>query len=540
MSSVLESPRDNAVTLIDALLAEQRSLTAVARFARKHEEHALPAQARFYRDLIPLTKPAPGEQYAFEVDLDQCTGCKGCVTACHSLNGLDDEESWRSVGLLLGGINGEALQQTVTTACHHCVDPGCLNGCPVLAYEKDPLTGIVRHLDDQCIGCQYCVMKCPYDVPKYSERLGIVRKCDLCHQRLAVGEAPACVQACPNEAIKVTLANPSSVTAAYRGAGARENPFLAASPAPDYTLPTTIYKTQRPQVATLRAADETALKPQPAHWPLVFLLVLSQASVGGATGAWLAAAAGQSLAATRLVMLSVVLMAVALGIGTLHLGRPAKAWRVFLGWRRSWFSREAIAFGGYFGAASLAATMIGSGRGTGAELKVIMAAAALLGFVSVFCSLMLYVDTRREFWSLFHTGTRFVGSTALLGLAAWLVTVSGEPTIPNAALFALIAVALVKLACESTVLRHRRASHWTPLKRTARLMLGRLRIALGLRIALALLGGVVLPGAAILGLLPSSLVTTASLVLLLAGELAERYLFFTAVSPTQMPGGLAA
>ena len=43
---------------------------------------------------------------------------------------------------------------------------GCLNGCPVLAYEKDPVTGIVRHLDDQCIGCQYCMLKCPYDVPQ--------------------------------------------------------------------------------------------------------------------------------------------------------------------------------------------------------------------------------------------------------------------------------------------------------------------------------------------------------------------------------------
>ncbi len=540
MPPVQELPSEPTTTLIDALLAEQRSLTAVARFARKHEEHALPAQARFYRDLIPLTKPAPGEQYAFEVDLDQCTGCKGCVTACHSLNGLDDEESWRSVGLLLGGINGEALQQTVTTACHHCADPGCLNGCPVLAYEKDPVTGIVRHLDDQCIGCQYCVMKCPYDVPKYSARLGIVRKCDLCHQRLAVGEAPACVQACPNEAIKVTLTNPSSLMAAYRGAATQENPFLAASPAPDYTLPTTIYKTQRPQVATLRAADETALKPQPAHWPLVFLLVLSQASVGGASGAWLAAAAGQSLAATRLVILSVVLMAVDLGIGALHLGRPAKAWRVFLGWRKSWFSREAIAFGGYFGTACLAATMLVSGRGTGAELNVAMAAVALLGFAAVFCSLMLYVDTRREFWSGFHTGTRFVGSTALLGLAVWLVTISGEPTIPNAALLALIAVALVKLACESTVLRHRHETRWTPLKRTARLMLGQLRIALGLRIALALLGGVVLPGAVITGTLSFSIATAAALlVLLLTGELAERYLFFTAVSPTQMPGGLA-
>ena len=48
---------------------------------------------------------------------------------------------------------------------------------------------VVRHLDDQGIGCSYCIMKCPYDVPKFSERLGIVRKCDMCANRLAAGEA---------------------------------------------------------------------------------------------------------------------------------------------------------------------------------------------------------------------------------------------------------------------------------------------------------------------------------------------------------------
>src|SRR6185369_3646357 len=151
--------------------------------------------------------------YAFEVDLDSCTGCKACVSACHSLNGLDDDETWRDVGLLIGGDRRHPFQQTVTTACHHCADPACLNGCPVLAYEKDPVTGIVRHLDDQCIGCSYCILKCPYDVPKFNHRLGIVRKCDMCHGRLLHGEAPACVQACPHEAIRIDIVNQNSVRA---------------------------------------------------------------------------------------------------------------------------------------------------------------------------------------------------------------------------------------------------------------------------------------------------------------------------------------
>ncbi|HEX8311473.1 MAG TPA: 4Fe-4S dicluster domain-containing protein, partial [Chthoniobacteraceae bacterium] len=204
-------------TIIDDLLAEQQQLTAVERFSRRHSADVLPAHAKFYRDLIPIRKPESGEQYAFAVDLDACTGCKACVSACHSLNGLEEDEIWRNVGSLHGGTADEPYLQTVTTACHHCIEPACLEGCPVLAYEKDEDTGIVRHLDDQCIGCQYCVLKCPYDVPKYSATRGIVRKCDMCHSRLAADEAPACVQACPTHAISIRIVNKSGVIASATG-----------------------------------------------------------------------------------------------------------------------------------------------------------------------------------------------------------------------------------------------------------------------------------------------------------------------------------
>src|SRR5882757_676252 len=108
-------------TLIDELIAEQRRLqTPVARFSEVHDRGTSPALESLYRDLIPLTAPRPGEQYAFEVDLDSCTGCKACVAGCHSLNGLDDEEAWRDVGFVIGGSRAAPYQQTVTTACHHC------------------------------------------------------------------------------------------------------------------------------------------------------------------------------------------------------------------------------------------------------------------------------------------------------------------------------------------------------------------------------------------------------------------------------------
>ena len=194
-----------ATALVDRLLQEQAELTAVERFAQRHETAESPARAKYYHELIPLSRPGPNEQYAFRVDLDSCSGCKACVAACHEQNGLDEEETWREVGLLVGTDADFPILQHVTTACHHCLEPGCLAGCPVRAYDKDPATGIVRHLDDQCIGCQYCVWTCPYEVPRFNSAKGIVRKCDMCQQRLAVDEAPACVQSCPSQAISIEL-----------------------------------------------------------------------------------------------------------------------------------------------------------------------------------------------------------------------------------------------------------------------------------------------------------------------------------------------
>ena len=85
--------------LIGSFLEEQGDLSAVERFAQFHEDADEPLQGRYYSALMPAQPPGPGQQYAFEVDLDRCSGCKACVAACHNLNGLDEGESWREVGL---------------------------------------------------------------------------------------------------------------------------------------------------------------------------------------------------------------------------------------------------------------------------------------------------------------------------------------------------------------------------------------------------------------------------------------------------------
>jgi Fe-S-cluster-containing dehydrogenase component/DMSO reductase anchor subunit len=414
------------------LLAEQQQLTAVERFANRHENSTTPAQARYYRDLIPFEKPRPGEQYAFAVDLDNCTGCKACVSACHSLNGLDEDETWRSVGLLHGGTESEPYQQIVTTACHHCVDPACLNGCPVLAYEKDADTGIVRHLDDQCIGCQYCVLKCPYDVPKYSPRRGIVRKCDMCHGRLAAGEAPACVQACPSEAISIQLVATAEVERNCAVPGAQMLPGAFESA---YTKPTTTYTSSKPTPANARGASVGNSRPEPAHWPLVWMLVLTQTAAGLFLSNWLISILKPQIFRTASLALAssgLALLVIGVCVSVFHLGRPLGAWRAFLGLHRSWMSREIAAF------ATLAIT---ASAGLWYRGPILAAATAVVGLLSVFCSAMIYVDTRRPSWARSLTFPRFFGATLLLGSSAAAVIMSFMALAGNAEITATAHVA---------------------------------------------------------------------------------------------------
>jgi len=536
---------------VKALLEVQRSLTAVDRFSKLHESPEAPLHEKFYRDLIPLEKPQPGEQYAFEVDLDACTGCKACVVACHNLNGLDDNELWRTVGLVHGGTAKAPVQQTVTSSCHHCVEPACMLGCPTKAYEKDPVTGIVKHLDDQCFGCQYCTLMCPYDAPKYNAERGIVRKCDMCSDRLAHGEAPACVQACPSGAIAIRIVDHESVVAS-----SDVGMFVPGAPDPEHTLPTTQYKTKRALPSNLRPADFYHTSPEHSHPPLVIMLTLTQLSVGAFAVAFAAerlsaAPVGSLLTQT---LYACTLAIVALGASVFHLGRPLLAYRAVLGLRTSWLSREALVFG-LFAQLAIAYGALIAGpllpAFPGRELLLSLApgvrlGAVVSGLVGVFCSVMVYVVTRREQWSFAQTGVKFFSTTLLLGSASvltvstWGATAEAAAT-PSLLVPVIIGTTLLKLAFELHSLSHARDRRATALKRMGVVMLGELKHVTVARFLLLVLGGLVLPTVLSRQVLPATATTVVTLLILttlLAGELAERYLFFRAAPASRMPGGL--
>lgn len=553
--------------MLEGLLRDQQSLTAVDRFSQFHDDSDSPVAEKYYRDLIPLNQPEEGEQYGFEVDLSACSGCKACVTACHNLNGLEEDETWRNTGLLVGGSTELPIIQHVTTACHHCLEPACMKGCPVEAYEKDPVTGIVKHLDDQCIGCQYCILNCPYEVPVYSPSKGIVRKCDMCSQRLAVGEAPACVQACPNQAIRIRVISNEAIRVECEAAQ-----FLPGAPDSALTIPTTRYVSEKPLPRNTLPADYYSVHRSHGHLPLVFMLVFTQMSVGAfvveqAIFSYFSFVNEQTAAAIRPWHLLAALLLGFLGLGAsvFHLGRPFVAYRAILGLRTSWLSREILAFGLFAGCASLYALVVGL-NWFGVTMSPLVEGsigmtAIVAGIVGVLCSVMIYVDTRRPLWTPFDTSAKFLLTSLMLGLpTALLVSIFAAVATDSIAIAdvmttfggsvcqLLVLCTVAKLLVDSSVFLHLRSNQQTPHKRSALLLTGELGMTACRRYIFAIGGGIVLPlflaGEPVLapqGFHPWFLVISATLMLALltVGELHERYLFFVASVAPKMPGGQA-
>src|SRR6202049_2402294 len=151
---------------------------------------------------IPQRPLSSGEQFRFHFDMSKCIGCKCCVVACNEQNGNPADINWRRVGEIEGGWYPNTQRLYLSMGCNHCLEPSCMIGCPVEAYKKDLVTGIVQHDPEVCIGCQYCTWNCSYGVPQYNPERGVVGKCDMCYGRLTEGREPACVNACPEVAIQ--------------------------------------------------------------------------------------------------------------------------------------------------------------------------------------------------------------------------------------------------------------------------------------------------------------------------------------------------
>jgi Fe-S-cluster-containing dehydrogenase component len=161
----------------------------------------------------------PGS-YGVLHDTTLCIGCRSCEAACNEVNGLPapdrpfddltvldekrrvDETKYTVVNRYETSDDKRPLV-TRKIQCNHCLEPACASACFVGAFTKTP-EGAVLYDQSVCVGCRYCLIACPFDIPafEYDENITPrVMKCTLCHPRIMEGKLPGCVEACPMEAL---------------------------------------------------------------------------------------------------------------------------------------------------------------------------------------------------------------------------------------------------------------------------------------------------------------------------------------------------
>jgi DMSO reductase anchor subunit len=388
----------------------------------------------------------------------------------------------------------------------------------------------------------------------------------MCSDRLASGEAPACVEACPHQAIRIRVVRQEQVVEECEA-----NQFLPGAPPPLRTLPTTNYKTRQVLPRNMLPADYHTVRREHAHWPLVVMLVLTQLSVGAYLIQWLLSWSHLDAAAmfegTVQQMSALGFGLLALATSVLHLGRPQYAYRAVLGLTTSWLSREIVCFGLFAVSAAISAAIgwygaAGLRTENAATANIAGGIVVVCGLAGVLSSVMVYQTTGRDLWNGWNTAMRFVLTMLVLGLAATLFTALATSAFDAIAvrellrgpasplIEGLMGLTALKLCTEAAIFRQLWKKQNTPLKRSASLLSGELAAVSKARFVAGFVGGVGLPWL-LLSLggqrattpgfdLFMALAAGAMFALLLTGELTERYLFFAAVVPPKMPGGPAS
>ena len=190
------------------------------------------------------TVPGHGMQRQLEVcklvDVTTCIGCKACEVACVEWNKYPFRETtfdntyqtmpstaWNYWNLIKFNEhqpdpNGPLMWLMRKDQCMHCSDPGCLRACPADGAIVQYTNGIVDFNQENCIGCQYCVSGCPFNIPKFNPETKKVFKCTLCSDRVGAGLEPACIKACPTGCLHFGTKDDMKLLAEDRAAQLRD------------------------------------------------------------------------------------------------------------------------------------------------------------------------------------------------------------------------------------------------------------------------------------------------------------------------------
>ncbi len=527
------------------------------------------------------------KQHGFHFTADNCIACHACEAACSEKNDLPPHISFRSVGYIEGGTYPAYQRVNISMACNHCEDPVCLKGCPTRAYTKYAEYGAVLQDPDICFGCGYCTWVCPYNAPQLDLVKGQVSKCNMCVDRLEVGLKPACAAACLGGALDFGIIESKPEN---RIQAKLEIPGF---PTPEITRPNIRFQQTRslPKEMTrtdsmpIRYVKEEAgqaqFKVRDHHkegdpektkrsWsikklssredPLVIFTLISQGVIGAFLILFLGPILGLEILSVEshpavnksMLIALLILEGIALGISTMHLGKPHRFYRAFNNLRYSPVSREVASLavfytmlGGY------TVTTIGIFNWLPAGLVSFIGGvfgwlAAISGPVALYAMHKIYRIKARPFWNHWQVLSSFYGSMLTLG-ALWVGLVfsavllyEGESISGIMLPMAWLIVSGLALECTGLFFHagylkrcgnEAAASHWIQRTTFGNTYIAR-NISLLVSLLAALAGAVICSGEGIVGFIGWALLALLIMVTMLVG----RALFYVLVIPTTMPG----
>jgi len=141
------------------------------------------------------------KRYGFYFESQRCIKCWACEIACEQWHGIRaGTVKLRKVMEVTTGTFPQVTRIFLSVSCRHCANAPCIKACPAGAISQRSEDGIVTVDSGKCIGCRSCLEACPFGIPQFGED-GTMQKCDMCLERIAIGQLPICVATCPTGAL---------------------------------------------------------------------------------------------------------------------------------------------------------------------------------------------------------------------------------------------------------------------------------------------------------------------------------------------------